>query len=167
MPGARVARGGCLLGIAPHFPVAGHLQRACAIGWRRGESVRSHVLRARVGGVVQVRPAQLVAVQRERERRVQEVVLERQSSVRETTRRGSDSPIAFEEKALRVTALRRNLEAERDLGAVCNDGGIPQSVDAGLCGGGGDEIGSGEKSGGQEPAGTATEGIEGHVRSWW
>jgi hypothetical protein len=57
------------------------------------------------------------------------VVIERQRPIEKASRGRSDLPIAFEEEALGIGAIRGNLEAKGHVGAVRNDDRVPEAVD--------------------------------------
>jgi len=63
------------------------------------------------------------------ERRVEEIVIELQRAVSEAPRRRSDLAITLEEIAVSLGPVLHNLEAERDLGIIGDDHGVPQPGD--------------------------------------
>ena len=95
----------------------------------RLEATHPNVLRTRAGAIVLVSPDQVFAVDSDFEGRVQVVVLERQHIVGQPSGRRSDFPVTFEEEPLDLAAFARDLESERDVGAVGDDDGVPEAID--------------------------------------
>jgi len=85
------------------------------------------------GALARVGAAELVALEGEVQRGVQEVVFERQHAVGESSRGGPDLLVALEEEALAWGAAGRDFEAERDLDPTGDDGRLqsPSMPDAG------------------------------------
>ncbi len=115
-----------VVGGSIHGPIALDL-RDPGLRDRHGRKpLRPKYLRTCARAFVAIRAAELIALERRVERRVEEIPVEPQRAVFEAPRRRAHLVVALKEEALDLAFILRDLEAEWDLCMIGDDNRIPQ-----------------------------------------